>query len=782
MVTARARRDRGNLPVETTTFVGRRREIADIRRLISAGRLVTLTGIGGVGKTRLAIQVARDLRRAFPEGVWLIELAELTDGALVAHTAADVLGVTERPGGSPQNALAEHLRDQHLLLVLDNCEHLIDDCARLVAEVLRSAPEVRIIATSREPLDVPGEHVWPVPPLSLPATDQPVQSGADTEYAALALFAERAAKAMPGFTVSEDNVATVAQVCARLDGLPLAIELATARLRVLTLEELLERLEDQLKLLTAGARGWQARHQTLRAAIGWSFDLCAEPEQLLWARASVFAGSFDLAAAEAICVGDSIEQEELVHVLAALVDKSVLACDVNGGHARYRLLETLRQYGQQKLRESGAEPVLRARHRDWFTTVARRAEQSWFGPHQAEIFEQMKRDRPNLRAALEYCLETRGETSSALYLAASLWFYWMPGGFLPEGRHWLGRALAAYTTPSPERAKALWVSARIAVLQGDIDAAMPLLEECRTQALQAGDESAQAHALQVSGHAALLSGDLPVATVFLEEALARFQALDELSSVTIMSWVQLALAHTFQAHYDRAVAVCEESRALCQAHGEQWTLSYVLYALALAEWSRAETRQASEHARASLRLKRQFDDLLGIALVVEVLAWAAAAEGESVRAARLLGASRELWPTTGSLPLFGFKRLTEASAEAVDKVLHDLGRQRFDATFAAGGKLGMAELVEFALGETGQAEEEPEAAGTEAVLTRRERQVAGLVADGLSNKEIAAQLVISQRTAEAHVEHALTKLGFTSRAQLAALVSKERGSPPSDHS
>jgi non-specific serine/threonine protein kinase len=759
-----------------TTFVGRRREIADVRRLISAGRLVTLTGIGGVGKTRLAIQVAKDLRRAFPDGVWLVELAELTDGALVAHTAADVLGANERSGASPESALAERLRDQHVLLVLDNCEHVIEDCARLVEEVLRTASEVRVLATSREPLGVLGEHLWPVPPLSLPAEGQPLPSGAETQYTALALFAERAATAVPGFTITDTSVATAAQICARLDGLPLAIELATARLRVISLEELLKRLDDQLKLLTAGARSWQARHQTLRAAIEWSFDLCAEPERLLWARASVFAGSFDLAAAEAICAGDSIKREDLVDVLAALVDKSVLACDVEGGHARYRLLETLRQYGQQKLRESGAEPVLRARHRDWYTMVARRAEQSWFGPHQAEIFERMKWNRPNLRAALEYCLETRGETSSALYLAASLWFYWMPGGFLPEGRHWLERALAADATPSPERAKALWVSARIAVLQGDVDAAMPLLEACRSQALQVGDESALAHALHVSGHVALLNDDLPVATVFLEEALARFQALDELSSVTIMSWVHLALAHTFQANYDRAVAVCEESRALCQARGEQWTLSYVLYALALAEWSRGETRQASEHARASLRLKRQFDDLIGIAVVVEVLAWVAAAEGDSVRAARLLGASHELWPSMGSLPLFGFKRLTEARVEAVDKVLHDLGRQRLDAAFGAGGKLGMTQLVEFALGETDEAAEAPEAVGTEATLTRREREVAGLVADGLSNKEIAARLVISQRTAEAHVEHALTKLGFTSRAQIAALISKERES------
>ena len=776
MGAARARRDRGNLPEDTTTFVGRRREIAGVRRLLSAGRLITLTGIGGVGKTRLAIEVARVLRRAFPDGVWLVELAELTDGALVAHTAADVLGANKRSGGSLGRELAEHLRDQRLLLVLDNCEHVLDDCARLVDEVLRTAPEVRVLATSREPLAVPGERLWPVPPLSLPEEGRPLPHGADTQYAALALFVDRAATAVPAFTVTNTNMATVERICARLDGLPLAIELATARLRVLSLEELLERLEDQLKLLSAGMRTRQARHQTLRAAIEWSFELCTEPERMLWARTSVFAGSFDLSAAEAVCAGDGIEPEDLVEVLAAVVDKSVLACDVDTGHARYRLLETLRQYGREKLRSSGAERVLRARHRDWYTTVARRAEETWFGPHQVEIFDRMRWNRPNLRAALEYCLETPGETSSALYLAASLWFYWMPGGFLPEGRHWLERALAADTTPSRERAKALWVSARIAVLQGDVDAAMPLLEECRTQAHQVGDESALAHALHVSGHVALLNDDLPVATVFLEEALTRFQALDELSSVTIMSRVHLALAHTFQTNYDRAVEVCQESRALCEAHGEQWTLSYVLYGLALAEWSRGEMRRASEYAQASLRLKRQFDDLIGIAVIVEVLAWAAAARGESRRAARLLGASHELWPSVGSLPLFGFRRLTEARAEAVDKARHALGRQRFDTAFESGGKLSMTQLVEFALGEDGRVTEEPEAVGAAAVLTRREWEVAELVADGLTNKEIAARLVISQRTAEAHVEHALTKLGFTSRAQIAALVTAQRGS------
>ncbi|GAA2805694.1 ATP-binding protein [Saccharopolyspora taberi] len=776
MAATRARRDQGNLPEAMTTFVGRRQEVAQVRQLVSVGRLITLTGIGGVGKTRLAIEVARMLRRAFPDGVWLVELAELTDGALVAHTAADLLGVNERSGGSPGRALAGHLRDKRLFLVLDNCEHVIDDCAKLVEEVLRTAPEVRVLATSREPLGVPGEHIWPVPPLSLPEMGRPLPPGAYTQYTALALFAERAAAAAPGFTVTDANVATVAQICARLDGLPLAIELATARLRVLSPEELLERLEDQLKLLTAGVRTGQARHQTLRAAIEWSFDLCTEPERLLWARTSVFAGSFDLPAAEAICAADGIEQEELVEVLAALVDKSVLACDFATGHARYRLLETLRQFGRQKLRDSGAERVFQDRHRDWYTTVARRAEETWFGPHQADIFGRMRWNRPNLRAALEHCLDTPGETSSALYLAASLWFYWMPGGFLPEGRHWLERALAADTAPSRERVKALWVSARISVLQGDVHAAMPLLEECRTQAQQLGDESALAHALHVSGHIALLSDDLAVATVLLEEALARFQALDETSSVTIMSWVHLALAHTFQTNYDRAVALCREARVLCEAHGEQWTLSYALYALALAEWGRGETRRASELARDSLRLKRQFDDLIGIAIVVEVLAWVAAAEGESGRAARLLGASYRLWPSVGSLPLFGFKRLIEARAEAVDKARHALGGQRFDTAFEAGGKLGISELVEFALGEADRVAEEPAAGGAATVLTRREREVAGLIADGLSNKEIAERLVISQRTAEAHVEHALTKLGFTSRAQIAALISRERDS------
>jgi non-specific serine/threonine protein kinase len=531
------------------------------------------------------------------------------------------------------------------------------------------------------------------------------------------------------------------------------------------------------------------RQQTLRGAIDWSFELCTEAERLLWARASVFAGGFDLSAAEAICAGDGIDAEDVVDLLDTLVDKSIMMFAADAGEGRYRLLETVRSYGQERLRESGAEETFHRRHRDWYRSLAEQAERTWFGPNQVETFAAMKAEHANLRSALEFCLSTPGEARAGMYLAAGLWFFWSPGDFLPEGRLWLTRALALDPTPSPERLKALWVTGRIAVLQGDITTAISLLDECRVEAVRLGDESARAHAIYVLGLAAQRSDDLPVATVLLEEAVARFHALGEINGVSMLSRGFLAIACTVQGNVDRAIELCTESLSICAANGDQWSRSHILFALAHAEWTRGDTRSAAEHVRASLRLKQMFDDVIGIAGDVELLGWIAATEGASERAARLLGASQRIWPVIGTLPLFGFRDLTDARRAATERMRKNLGGPAYDTAFGDGAGLELEQVLAYAAAEPaaeprkdghhkdGHRKDGPQKDNVPAPmtqLTKREREIAKLVATGMSNKEIAAALFISQRTAESHVEHILAKLGFTSRAQIAAMLGEQR--------
>ncbi len=345
----------GNLPIDVTSFVGRRRELSEARRLLGDARLLTLAGAGGVGKTRLALRLAAEVRRTFPDGVWLADLAPVQDGELVPQTVIAALGLQDHSTRLPVETLLEYLAGKRLLLVLDNCEHVLDACAVLATKLLSQAEALRILATSRQLLSVEGEQVMEVPPLSVPDLDWLSAAGSLTGYEAVRLFAERAAAVVPGFAVTASNGAVVARLCQGLDGMPLAIELAAVRLRVLSAEQILERLDDRYRLLTGGSRTGLERHQTLRAAIEWSYDLCSPQEQILWGRLSVFSGGFDLEAAEQVCAGEDIAQEDVFELVTGLLDKSVLAREEHGSRVRYRLLETIRQYGQTHLTESGQE-------------------------------------------------------------------------------------------------------------------------------------------------------------------------------------------------------------------------------------------------------------------------------------------------------------------------------------------------------------------------------------------------------------------------------------------
>ncbi|WIV53248.1 ATP-binding protein [Amycolatopsis nalaikhensis] len=765
---------RGNLPADSTSFVGRKPDVAEVKHLLTRARLVTLTGVGGVGKTRLAVQTAAGLVRAFPDGVWLVELAGLQDPALVAHTVLEALGVHDETGRNPAAVLADHLRDRRLLVVLDNCEHLLDACATLVHDLLRAAPGLRLLATSRERLALAGEHLWPVSPLPLPESGQPLSGGAWLRYPALTLFAERAAAVDPGFAVTAENQDRVAEVCRLLAGIPLAIELAAVRLRVLTLPELEAGLGDCFRLPGTVKRGGEPRHQTLLAAVDWSFALCGPAERHLWVRASVFAGAFDLRAAERVCTGDGLPAAELRDRLAGLVEKSVLIRETDGDRQRFRLLEPLRQFGRGKLDESGEAPEVLHRMRDHYLELAERSERAWFGPEQAEIFRRTRLEHANLRAALEHSLTVPGELATGLRLASTLWYYWAGCGVFGEGRYWLDRALALAPEPSGERAKALWVNGYIATLQGDTAAAVEMLEECRSYAVGSGDEVALAYATHRLGCNLLVGDDVGDAKTLFEEAQDRYRQLGELNSNVMLAGVELAVASIFLGDLDRAGELCEEACATGGVHGEQWARAYAIYVKALVALGRGDHDRAAEHGRHCLRVKSTFHDLLGIVLAIEVLAWNEAARERWEPAATMLGSAQRIWQAVG-FPMFGSRHFGAPHGACEARARRALGEGAFETAFRRGGEFALEEAITYALGDAPPSPTaEPERATP---LTDREQEVAVLIADGRSNQEIADRLVISRRTAEGHVNRILRKLGFDSRAQVAAWAARNSQAP-----
>src|SRR5829696_8030096 len=460
------RRATGNLPQDLTSFIGRRTELGEVKRLLSSSRLVTLTGFGGVGKTRLALRAATEALEQFPDGGWLVELGELRDGSLLVDVVAAGVGLRDQSATPLRDVLIEFLSTRRLLLVLDNCEQVVDAVAKLSETLLRACPQVRILATSREALAIGGESVLRLAPLAVPEADQDPTISGMPGYDAVALFAERAVAAVPGFELTENNKATVAKICSRLDGLPLAIELAAARLRAMSPEQILERLVDRYALLTRGSRGAPPRQQTLGWSVGWSYDLCTPAEQQLWGRLSVFAGSFKIEAAEDICGGD-VGPEDVDDLLTALVDKSILIRAESTGPVSFRLLETLRDYGREKIKATSEYPELRRRHLDWYQRLARDAADEWFSARQIEWIKRLDQEMPNLREAVEFSMANSPEAAAGM--AAELSPFWIAHGLVGEGRRWLDQALAR-TPPEPtyERVEAIYYASVLASLQGDV--------------------------------------------------------------------------------------------------------------------------------------------------------------------------------------------------------------------------------------------------------------------------------------------------------------------------
>ena len=767
----------GSLPAELTSFVGRRQEVRDVKGLLTDSRLVTLTGVGGTGKTRLALRVATELRRAFPDGVWFVDLTqphgsdllttEVQDPDMLADLVGTTLGIREQSTQPPLRLLAEQLAARQLLLVMDNCEQLIPACAILADALLRSCPDLRILATSRELLCIAGELIYPVPPL--PAPDERHRralTGLD-QYESVALFVARAQAVRAGFLLTEQNHLAVADICRRLDGLPLAVELAAAHLRVLAPQQILDRLTNRFALLSRGRRDAPQRQQTLRACVEWSFDLCSKPERRLWARLSVFNGGFQLDAVEAICADEVLPEADVLDLVAGLVDKSILICDDHGRRVRYRMLETIREYGQEELVLRGEEAVLRRRHADWHLHRAGVAEREWFGPRQEEWCQWLRVEHRNLRVAFDFYLTAQDSRQQALHLAGTLWFYWLVFGLVREGRDWSRRALEVNPEGTRDRAAALWGDGHLASVQGDLEAADRLLAEARDLAGELGDEVTQARALKRLGAVAMHRGDLEQADGLLADALARLEILREDVSI-VHARIALAMNHYLRGDLTAAAQQSERTLAICRQRGDRYLAAHALNVLARVEFAHGRLKSAVTYAQEAVELRRTLPEALTLIFSLDLLAEITTAAGDYERAATLVGAARNSWQPFAT-SVRRWKIMAEPRQQWETRTRQALGEAAFVAAVRRGAEFTVDDIISYALGKEieqapGADPDKPEVL----LLTRRERQIAELVAQGMSNKQIAAKLVISQRTAEGHVERILRKLGLTSRTQLAS--------------
>ncbi|TLF77678.1 ATP-binding protein [Nocardia cyriacigeorgica] len=746
--------------MEVTSFIGRDGDVAAAKRLLGGTRLLTLTGVGGVGKTRLSRRVGAVVQRAFPDGVWLVELAHVSDPDLVAPTVARELGLRDDTSAQP-GALIDYLAGRDLLLILDNCEHVIGACAMLAHRITAATTGLRILATSREPLGVPGEQIMPVAPLSVPDPE----SG-DLDGPAARLLVARAQAADPGFRPSAANAVSLAAICRRLDGIPLALELAALRLRMFTPDQVLAHLDDAMALLTTGPRTAPHRQQTLASAIRWSYDLCTSDEQRLWEQLSVFAGGVTLDAVEAVCeVG---APERLLTALTGLVDKSVLIYRLGEeGAGRYTMLEPLRQFGRDGLRERGAEYAVRVRHREYYYRLARRGRTAYWSAADVEWFADVAREHANLRAALHFCLDDPDGARRALEIATELWPFWEHCHLLLEGYRWLSEALAKNTERTVDRARALAASSVIASMLSDTETAADYARASADIAIECGSAQVRAEAEMARAMLAFGTGDLRAA---LEIAVAVSVSARECAHPRV-EMESLAFAGVCALTLDDPLAGAMADRlvALTTEHGSHLLGGLAHWAVGTRCWRDGDQRRAVTELRRSIELFRLVDRCAWIATSVDGLAWAAAAQNDMVRAARLMGAASTI--RHGSSQRLGHAITQLTGREVRARVEAALGEREFDACFDAGAALTLDEAVDYAMDAVAPPVTVVETTGLD-VLTRRERDVARLIARGYGNRRIAQELVISVRTAESHVDHILVKLGFSSRAQIAVWVSR----------
>ncbi|WP_338702601.1 NB-ARC domain-containing protein [Streptomyces sp. Q6] len=683
----------GELPRETGALVGRRTELDRVARALEPHRVVTLVGVGGVGKTRLARSVAAQVRPGFADGVWWVALSGLRDAELLPHAVAEALPMSHQTSVPVIEALAAYLAERDLLLVLDTCEHLTHELRPVVEELVAAAPGLRILATSRRPLGTAREEVLTVEPLPVPGPRTAPGAGPETgpESDAMVLLMERAAAAVPGFTVTEAGRPALEEVCRQLEGLPLAIELAAARLSELSPGELTDRLSDRVSdrfdVLGEGDAALDDAdpvwHQALRTAIGWSHQLCTPAERLLWARLSVFVGSFDLEGAVQVCGDDRLDRGEIPRLLAQLAEKSIITWEPTAAGERYRMLDTIREYGEGWLRSLGEGREFRRRHRTWYVRLARDGDAAWMGADQYLWYERMHAELDNLRLALESCLGS-ADSRIGLGMAGDLWFLWYACGLAREGRHYLDRALAAFSGPSPLRLKALYALGLALTELGDL----PALEECAAEAVPLAarfGEEEDSLAKSVVAVAAALRGDVATVLDVTDALHARHsRSLDSmlslagLGSLAVGSHARIAMGMA-----EEALPGLDEMRQICEKTGENWMRAWGDSIRAQAELALGRIQEAEHSARASLTVKHRMHDNFGSGMCLEALAQCAIAEGEAERAARTLGLAHQLWNTLGR-PQVGIPSWVAAHEDCVARTRASLGEQDYDTAFEAG--------------------------------------------------------------------------------------------------
>ncbi|MFL9990960.1 LuxR C-terminal-related transcriptional regulator [Paraburkholderia sediminicola] len=793
--------DQGNLPAEVSSFIGRTAELEEARALLVSTRLLTLIGSGGVGKTRLARQIAAEHRQAFRDGVWFVDLTDITDGDLLPSVIGSRLGLLHTPTETA-GELAGHLRGQHLLLVVDNCEHLIEPVAVLLHDLLAAAPELRVLATSRQVLGVPGERVLRIPPLAAPPADEtaanrdaagPAGAGSAAIPDAVSLFADRAAAALPGFAIDHANRDLLYRICHRLEGIPLAIELAAARLRAFSLEMILERLDGSLGALASTLRTTPERHRTLESTVAWSYELCSAPEQVLWARLSVFADGFTVDAVEDVCSGGPILREQIFDLLTGLVDKSILTREGGSGGAtsRLQMLGLLRDFGIERLRNAGEEAQFRWHHRDYFCALAGHGRTAYFSPREMEWARRVRDEHANLRAAAEYCSAELHDHASVMAIVAPLQLYRVGASYVVEEYRWLASALEHDRTPSETRARALVACSYAASLMGNGDEAEQRAREAADLADALALPGVAADAACGIARASFHGGDRARTLRLSEAAVALCTASGNLAGAC--DALYRAAVTALGMHDDRAAEFARASLALAQEHGSPYRIASGLWIDGFCLWRAGDQQFAAARLREALSLYEARGFVEGIAMCCEGLALTAAALGQTEHAATLKGAAQAAWRRAAAP--FPQAVVRSLGTDTVDEQIRmALGEARYIAAFNHGAVFSVAEAARYAVGDAPELAPElaPGLTPTEALarrpadavkalvaegLTRREAEVAALVAEGLSNRQIAERLVIAQRTAEGHVERILAKLGFRSRAKVASWVTKRQRIP-----
>lgn len=756
---------RGQLPAETDELIGRAAELRQVDGLLRDARLVTLTGPGGVGKTRVTIRAARVAAPRYPDGVCFVELSALRNPELLPHAIGRELELPEQSLAAQRDALLGYLRDRRLLLILDTCEHLIDACAELAAAIVAAAPLVTVLATSREPLSVDGEVTFQVQPLPV--------SGPGGE--AVDLFERRAAAAAPGFAVTDANRADVTKVCQELDGIPLAIEMAAGRLRDLTLAEILGRLDRRLALLTRAGGGQAGRHATVRNVIAWSYDTCTAEEQALWARLSVFPGSFDVAAATEVCTSSELSGVAIFETIIRLVDKSLLV-PVDSGQAagdersRFRMLDTIREYGEERLAADGDASAIRQRFIARYLAMARHFEENVFSDEQVELFAELRREHANIQAALGYALAPGpGQGDRARdggELAVALWAYWESQAFMVGANYWLTKALERATAPTQYRARLLWVRSFLNCTRGAIDlsiadahAGIELAKRLNLPLLAGRCQVALSTARYFAG-----DGDGAVRAGKAAERL-----LTPLGDQTWLILLDTTMVGAYQAvgkpdkaiyHYRRGIARFADGSTERLYHGYLHITAGITYL--------AIPGKEAECARAlslALRAKFDLDDVVGTAYSLELLGWLAARSGRHERAAWLLGAADPLWTKLGAR-LSGAAHFEQQHQDAVQAVRGALGDNAFAALFDAGARHPLEQVVALAINDADTLRSAPASQPWPSALTDREREVAYLAAVGLSAEQVAGQLFTSPAEVTGHLRSIFAKLGISSADQL----------------